>query len=114
MGYERPLPKSIELNLAESYRFEEGGKAAVFKIRKGIRWSDGVPFTVDDVLFWYYDMILDGNARSTSSPPSIWMVDGEAIGMKKVDDYTLVRMTCIVGDLLHRLIHWATLLCGAS
>ena len=89
MGYERPLPKSIELNLAESYRFEDEGKTAVFKIRKGIRWSDGVPFTVDDVLFWYYDMTLNDNARNSSSAPLIWLVDGKAISIQKVDNYTL-------------------------
>jgi peptide/nickel transport system substrate-binding protein len=89
MGYERPLPKSIELNLAESYTFEDGGKTAFFKIRKGIRWSDGVPFTVDDILFWYQDMTLDDNARDSSSPPSIWLVDGEPMVMAKVDDHTL-------------------------
>ena len=55
MGYERPLPKSIQPNLAESHTFQDSGKTAIFEIRKGIKWSDGVPFTVDDILF-YYDL----------------------------------------------------------
>ena len=52
MGYERPLPKSIELMIAESYTFEDEGRTATFKLREGIKWSDGVPFTVDDILFF--------------------------------------------------------------
>ena len=51
MGYERPLPRSVQLMMAESYTFEDEGRTAIFKIREGIRWSDGVPFTVDDILF---------------------------------------------------------------
>ena len=89
MGYERPLPKSILYNLAESHVFQDGGKTAVFKIRKGIKWSDGVPFTVDDILFWYHDMTVNSDARSNPLFPSSWLVEGKLIEMEKVDDYTL-------------------------
>ena len=93
MGYERPLPVSIQFNLAESYAFQDGGKTAIFKIRKGVKWSDGVPFTVDDILFWYYDMILDDNARDDPIPPSVWMVDDRPIQMEKIDGHTLKIMS---------------------
>lgn len=89
MGYERPLPKSILYNLAESHEFLDGGKVALFKIRKGIKWSDGVPFTVDDILFWYLDMTVNDDARSNPLFPSAWLVEGKSIEMEKVDDYTL-------------------------
>ena len=83
MGYERPIAKSIQLNMAESYQFFDGGRTAIFKIRKGIRWSDGAPFTVDDILFWYYDMIFDENASTEPLLPYEWFVDGELIKMEK-------------------------------
>ena len=89
MGYERPLPNSIEHNLAEKHWFDDGGRVATFKLRKGIKWSDGHPFTVDDILFWYYDMNVDGDARSSAVLGSVWVVDGEPIQMEKVDDLTL-------------------------
>lgn len=89
MGLERPLPKSVALNLAERYVFEDEGRVAVFNIRKGIKWSDGHPFTVDDILFWYYDMEMNEDARDAPLPASVWLVDGQPIGMEKVDDYTL-------------------------
>ena len=89
MGYERPVPNSIQANLAASYAFLDEGRVAVFKIRKGIRWSDGHPFTVDDILFWYWDMHMNDDARSSPLPQSVWMVDGKPIHMEKIDDYTL-------------------------
>ena len=102
MGFSRPLPNSIEFNLAESYDFQNGGKTAIFKIRKGIKWSDGHPFTVDDILFWYYDMTLNDDARDDVLPPSVWFVDDKAIQMKKIDDYTLE----IISDkALGRVLH---------
>jgi peptide/nickel transport system substrate-binding protein len=89
MGYERPLPNSIQSNLAESHWFEDEGRSAFFKLREGIKWSDGHPLTVDDVLFWYYDMNVDDNARRGAALGSVWVVDGEPIQMEKVDDLTL-------------------------
>lgn len=89
MGLERPLPKSVVLNLAEHYEYQNEGRVAIFKIRKGIKWSDGHPFTVDDILFWYHDMQMNENARDAPLPPSVWLVDGKPIGLDKVDDHTL-------------------------
>ena len=89
LGYERPLPKSIQLMLAEDYTFEDGGRTAIFWIRRGVKWSDGVPLTVDDILFWYYDMHLNDDARASALPQRIWFIDDQPVRMEKVDDHTL-------------------------
>ena len=89
MGYERPLPKSILYNLAESHEFLDEGRTALFKIRKGIKWSDGMPFTVDDILFWYNDVTVNDDARANPLFPAAWLVEGQPIRMDKVDDLTL-------------------------
>jgi peptide/nickel transport system substrate-binding protein len=89
MGYERPLPTGVQLNLAEGYEYCDEGRTAIFRIRQGVRWSDGAPFTVDDILFWYYDVMHNGDARDVAIPDSAWMVDGKPIQMEKIDDHTL-------------------------
>jgi peptide/nickel transport system substrate-binding protein len=42
-------------DLAESYTFAKDYKSLTIRLRKGVRWSDGHPFTVDDILFWWED-----------------------------------------------------------
>jgi peptide/nickel transport system substrate-binding protein len=89
MGFSQPLPDSIVHGLAERYEFSDGGRVAHFYLRKGVKWSDGHPFTVDDILFWYYDMTFDDNARANPFPPAGWIVDDVPMKFEKVDDYTL-------------------------
>ena len=89
MGYERPLPKQILFNLADSLWYEDEGHAAVFRLRAGVKWSDGVPFTVDDILFWYEDMMLDSDARASAAFSSFHVVDGEPLVAEKIDDLTI-------------------------
>lgn len=56
--------------------------------REGLRWSDGHPFTVDDVLFWWEDMVLPGNFAQA---PSDWArsENGKLVKFHKVNDLTL-------------------------
>lgn len=104
MGYERPFPNSIQLNLAEHFTYQDSGKVAIFKIRKGVKWSDGHPFTVDDILFWYYDMTFDDDARQNPFPPAGWMVDGKPMRLKKIDPHTLeISSPKPLGRVLHEL-----------
>jgi len=88
-GFSRPLPHTLEFNLAESFEYSDGGRKAVVRIREGVKWSDGSPFTVDDILFWYEDMLFDDEARAAPLFPSEWLVGGEPVLMEKVDDHTL-------------------------
>ena len=71
-------------------------------LRIGLKWSDGHPFTVDDILFWYHDMAFDENARTLALFPSIWLVEGEPVKMEKIDDFTLkVSASKPLGRVLH-------------
>ena len=37
-------------------RSQDGGKTTVLQLRKGMKWSDGEPFTADDFMFWFEDI----------------------------------------------------------
>lgn len=73
--------------LAESWRITEGGKVFTFALRQGLRWSDGQPFTADDIVFTN-DKI---NSNTTLNPayPN-WLVrGGKPPDITKVDDHTV-------------------------
>ncbi|MDR7520218.1 MAG: ABC transporter substrate-binding protein [Armatimonadota bacterium] len=58
------------------------------RLRRGAKWSDGSPFTADDIMFWYQDVLL--NKDLTPALPT-WMRnrDGSPVLVEKVDEYTV-------------------------
>lgn len=49
----------IEPALAESWEISPDQKSITFTLRQGLKWSDGTPLTVDDVLFSFNDIYLN-------------------------------------------------------
>ncbi|GAA6621408.1 ABC transporter substrate-binding protein [Scytonema sp. NUACC26] len=49
----------VEPYLAEAWEISENSQRIIFTLRKGLRWSDGVALTADDVLFTYNDVYLN-------------------------------------------------------
>lgn len=80
----------IKPDLAERWEVSEDGKVWTFYLRKDVRWSDGVPFTADDVVFTFNEVYY--NDSIPSSTRDILTIKGKKIKVKKVDDYT-VRFT---------------------
>jgi len=82
-----PDGSKVVPHIAESFDSKDF-KTWTVKLRKGAKWSNGDPFTADDILFWYNDVLL--NKDITPSLPT-WMKnkDGSVVEVKKVDDYTV-------------------------
>ena len=51
--------------LAESWEISDDGTILVFTLRDGLRWSDGEPLTVDDVIFTY-DVLFNPDIPTNS------------------------------------------------
>jgi len=79
-----------ELALVERIDFSANGKTATLHLRKGVRWSDGVPYTSTDWKFWWVDMAKNPNYPQVSVPGWLRKSDGTPIDMKFPDPYTVV------------------------
>jgi len=73
--------------LAKSWEWNDDGSVITLYLREGVRWSDGEPFTADDVMFWWNDMML--NTELTPTVPGAFQAAGEPATVEKVDDYTV-------------------------
>lgn len=56
--------------LAESHTFNQDYSEVTFKLRKGVEWSDGKPFTADDVAFTL-DLLRSDKASSLAYGPEM-------------------------------------------
>jgi peptide/nickel transport system substrate-binding protein len=86
-----PDGAKIEPKIAESAEPSADYKTWTIKLRKGAKWSDGQPFTANDILFWYKDVLLNKELTPTL-PGWIRNADGTPAKVEKVDDQT-VRFT---------------------
>ena len=73
--------------LAKSYEVAPDFKSVTFHLRDGVKWSDGAPFTADDIVFWYNDLQL--NTDINPSPKSEWLFGGEPMQVEKLDELTV-------------------------
>jgi peptide/nickel transport system substrate-binding protein len=78
--------QQTEPALAKSWKISSDGRTFTLQLRKGIRFSDGLPFDADDVVFSfgvYMDEAVDSPQRD------LLIIDGKPITVTKVDQYTV-------------------------
>ncbi|MEJ1160610.1 ABC transporter substrate-binding protein [Prosthecomicrobium sp. N25] len=72
-------------SIAESFTASPDATTYTFKLRKGMRWSDGTPFTADDIMFWYEDVFLSPELTPSKNP--IFVLEGKPVVVTKLGDY---------------------------
>lgn len=83
----------VEPNVAKGYDVNADATEYTIYLRKGMKWSDGVPFTADDVVFYWEHMLIP-ETFGKALYDCYYSVD-PATGEKaraevaKVDDYTV-------------------------
>src|SRR2546422_5256760 len=54
-------------NLARALEMQDGGRTWLLHLRRGMKWSDGKPFTADDFVFWFEDVYRDRKSTRLNS-----------------------------------------------
>jgi peptide/nickel transport system substrate-binding protein len=75
-------------NIARGYEFGAGGRTLTVHLRRGMKWSDGQPFTADDFVFWYQDVYSSKELFPT--PAAVMMINGKPGEIVKVDTYAVM------------------------
>lgn len=73
-----------EAELATSWQTSPDGKMFTCELRREVKFSDGAPFTADDVLFTF-QVLSDPAINSPSSDP--FDFDGQRMKVEKLDDH---------------------------
>lgn len=89
-----PDSGDIVPHLAKNYKILDSGRTIVVTLRKGIKWSDGVSITSDDVVFTWNKIVFDG--LEGSGFQSLCQIDGKYPTVRKIDDKTIEFMTHVV------------------
>jgi ABC-type transport system substrate-binding protein len=74
-------------NIAESWDVGDGGRTYTLHLRSGMKWSDGSPFTAEDIAFAYEDVLQ--NKDIFPEFPQWLTVDGRPGELEQVDDHTI-------------------------
>ncbi len=74
-------------SVAKAVDMSADGKVYTIKLRKGMKWSDGAPFTADDFVFWFED--LYSNKDIVPTPIADMRVNDKPGKVVKVDETTV-------------------------
>lgn len=77
-----PSTTKVVPSIAKGYEIVDGNKAVLIHLRKGVKWSDGHPFTAEDIMFWYKYEVKDDDITA-------WWASAPGEKFEKIDDYTV-------------------------
>jgi len=89
-------------NVAESWEINEDSSEFTFRLREGMKWSDGAPFTADDIMFFVDDLLH--NKEFYPNAPARFSIEGNPMTAEKIDDLTVkLKFTASYGTFLTEL-----------
>lgn len=79
---------NLSADLLRAYDVSADGRTVTLHLRRGHRWSDGAPFTTEDLRYWWEDVALN-EALSPAGPPVDMLTNGELPEVKVIDEVTI-------------------------
>lgn len=80
--FTEPIP-----NVVTGFEVNEDATEYTFSLREGMKWSDGEPFTADDILFWWEAVAT--NETLSPAPPTFMVTEDEPAVVEVIDDYSI-------------------------
>ena len=71
--------QTIRPELAESWAWSADGKDLTFKLREGVKWHDGVPFTAADVKCTWDLLLGKGSEKLRLNPRETWYLNLDSV-----------------------------------
>lgn len=96
--------QTIVPNVAKSWEWNADFTELTMTLRAGHKWSDGAPFTSEDVRFWLENLSLDANIRE--KPADYVLAGGAPIKIEIIDETTFKFVLAAPKPGL--LVHFAT------
>ncbi len=89
--------------LAGEVEVSEDASVYTFTLRKGHKWSDGKPFTTEDVAFYFEDILTHPDMAPIRKE---WQPGGELVEFTLIDEQTFqLEFAVSYGDFLFELAH---------
>ncbi len=86
----KPDYTGYEPGLAKAFEWNDDGTQVTLHFREGLKWSDGEPFTTDDLKFWWEEIATNDDYKVVQPPWWGFKSDGSPMDVEFPDDYTMI------------------------
>jgi peptide/nickel transport system substrate-binding protein len=105
MNYSDVDMRTIVPNTLEGWEVNDDATEWTFRMRKGMKWSDGEPITTEDIRFWWEDMQM--NTELHANPDWQFRFGGEPMKVDIIDDFTFKFTFAIpFGNFAAHMTRW--------
>ena len=81
-----PVSLEVGSGICRSHEISDDGLVARLELRRGVRFSDGAPFTADDIVFTFEKIYEEGSANVVRDSV---LIGGEPLQVRKLGEYEI-------------------------